>query len=204
MPEELKIKMLEEFQSRKCVSAEEDSTLAMLISKQKPLDSKKENKEESKYSEVTMTACAFSGNVHDTADILKPQSTWYLDSGASSHMCRDQFAFKEIRANNKQTLNLATMDSTKIRGAGVVKLKINNEVTAALQDTLFVPDLRSNLLSVAKMTDYGHEVTFKKDGATVVNMNNDKIIEAKRVGDLYIVQEACEFANVANVEEKSW
>lgn len=152
-----------------------------------------------------MRACAYAGNAQRaTAAIMKPRNAWCLDSGASSHMCRDQSVFEEIRDNNKLTLNMATTDSTKIHGTGIVKLNVTDKVTAVLKNTLFVPNLRSNLLSVAKVTDYEHEVTFRKDGATIVNANNEKIIEAKRVANLYVIEGTSEIANIANVKENSW
>lgn len=136
----------------------------------------------------------------DAMAIMKLRNAWCLDSGALSHMCRDQSVFEAIHENNNLTLNLATTDSTKIQGNGIVKLK----VTAVLKNTLFVPNLRSNLLSVAKVTDYEHEVTFRKNGATIVNTKNEKIIEAKRVTNLYVIEGTSESTNIANIKENSW
>lgn len=240
-PEELKIKLLEEFQSRKR-NRDEESSSAMFVAKQnkprwqgtrnppdknderkeikcfkckkvghiarycrKQQNDQKKNSEESKIAEVAMTASTLTENVQcGTRTLVKPQDVWCLDSGASSHMCRNQSAFEEIHENGKSTLNLATTDSTRIHGSGTVKLKVNDTVTAILKDTLFIPNLRSNLLSVAKMTDYGHEVVFKKNGAIIVNAKKEKIIEAKRVADLYVIEEKSETANIACAKKNSW
>lgn len=78
-------------------------------------------------------------------------------------MCSQKEKFREIVAAKSKVLNLANNNSTKIEGSGVVKLNTKESVTAKLRGTLFVPDLRSNLLSVEKITEHGFEVIFKKN-----------------------------------------
>lgn len=52
-----------------------------------------------------------------------------------------------------------------MQAKGDVQIKIANcaydKVT--LKDALYVPELRNNLISVAKIVDNEHEVTFKKE-----------------------------------------
>lgn len=59
-----------------------------------------------------------------------------------------------------------------------------------------MPDLRTNLMSVAKITDKGYKVVFNKHGAEVTRENDDVIMFAKRIGDLYFVCEENEQATV--------
>lgn len=40
-------------------------------------------------------------------------------------------------------------------------------------ETLFEPDLRINLVVVAKITNHGHEIIFKNDVAAVRNLSNE-------------------------------
>ncbi|KRY08168.1 hypothetical protein T12_17085 [Trichinella patagoniensis] len=58
--------------------------------------------------------------------------------------------------NIKRTLSLANNKSTEIMGTGTANLEIpgSDEMRSVkLHNTLYVPDLRSNLLSVAKITE---------------------------------------------------
>ena len=79
---------------------------------------------------------------------------------------------------------------------GTVKLLALNgssERTVKLSNTLHVPELRSNLLSVAKMTDAGTTVQFYVDHVEVRNLLSNKLIfTANRAGDLYYMNEANE------------
>lgn len=189
----------------KCFKCKKFGHFARYCKKQS--STQKKNNEESKCAEVAMKACAPTGNVQRPGTVVaKSENSWCLDSGASSHICHNQSVFEKIQ-DSKLTLNLATTDSTEIHGTGTVKLDVSDKVTAVLRDTLFVPNLRSNLLSVAKITDYGHEVTFRKNSATIVNndrKNNEKIMETKRVANLYVIDGTSETASVANVKKNSW
>ena len=121
----------------------------------------------------------------------KNEEQWCLDSGASSDMCSQKGKFREIVAAKSQLVNLANNNSTKIEGSGVVKLNTREGVTAKLEDTLFVPDLRSNLLSVGKMTQHGFEVIFKKDEAVILDpRTKEKVMTSTRKRDLYYVTES--------------
>lgn len=56
------------------------------------------------------------------------------------------------------------------------------------RDTLFVPDLRTNLISVTKITDRDFEVTFHKEGAVVTDRDGRVRLEAIHRGNLYYVR----------------
>ena len=123
---------------------------------------------------------------------------WCLDSGATSHMtaCREKF---ELFHEESELLSLASAEKTQIKGRGAVEVKIDDGkggLNASLKDTLFVPDLRTNLMSVSKLTDRGNKVTFERDVAYVVNPENRILAVAKRRGNLYIVPELGEEARL--------
>ena len=148
---------------------------------------KNETPEASKMSEESTQAETEDAIKIDT----KNEEQWCLDSDASSHMCSQKGKFREIAAAKSQLLNLANNNSTKIEESGVVKLNTREGVTPKLEDTLFVPDLRSNLLSVGKMTQHGFEVIFKKDEAVILDpRTKEKVMTATRKRDLYYVTES--------------
>jgi len=64
---------------------------------------------------------------------------------------------------------------------------------------LHVPDLRTNLRSVSKITDNGYDVIFKKENATVIDRNGDVKLIAKRRGELcYVYQNSPHECNAAS------
>lgn len=112
---------------------------------------------------------------------------WCLDSGCTAHMCTEKDKFEKIENVNK-TLNLANSESTSITGAGNVRLSVSNgkkDTKINFEKVYYVSDLRTNLISVSKITDRGYEVLFREKDAIVTSKNEAIIFRADRVGSLY-------------------
>jgi hypothetical protein len=218
--EALKIKLLEEYEALKRNSKENVSD-AMFINKN-PGRSNQPKKSENSKIERLKFVCHTCGKIgHMAKDcrskLFKPKNPktkptesirkaevvmklhvehdkrWCLDSGASSHMCSEKAKFQEMKNSKVQTLNLANSCSTKIVGSGTVKLSVEENLTVRLDETLYVPDLRSNLLSVAKMIKHGFEVIFRRNEAIVTNPDTgENVIVARRDKDMYYIDELSE------------
>lgn len=117
---------------------------------------------------------------------------WCVDSGCTAHMCGSESDFEEMNKSNDGKVNLANNASTEIKGKGSVHLTASmNGVTkqVKLRETLLVPELRTNLLSVGKICDRGFKVTFESDAATIVDTSGRPILRAEREsGGLYLLK----------------
>lgn len=118
----------------------------------------------------------------------KNRTMWCLDSGSTSHMCSQKSQFTELNSKeNTKCLKLAAENqTTEIFGKGFVKLNTDYR-TINLSDTLYIPSLTSNLLSVSKITDKGFKVLFEKNIASVYDDTGDVILKAKKNNGLYYV-----------------
>lgn len=86
---------------------------------------------------------------------------WCLDSGCTSHLCKDPKLFVTCKA--ERNIKLASQETTRATAKGNLSLTISNgkqnkEITLA--DALYIPDLRTNLMSIAKIVDKNHTVLF--------------------------------------------
>jgi len=133
------------------------------------------------------------------------EGTWCLDSECTSHLCKDVKAFSWLR-DDPGSLRLASNASTNIKAKGVAAIVTTVEgkrSDVTLNDTRLVPDLRTNLLSVSRITDKGYSVVFTKENAVVAeSMKYDSMkLTAKRF-NLYYVKEAmsesCQNVEYAN------
>jgi hypothetical protein len=86
----------------------------------------------------------------------KEEDEWFIDSGCSSHMTRDQRKFVNLK---KKAGNVAFGDdsSTKILGKGTVNLGSENVKEGKV---LLVEYLKHNFLSVSKICDQGYTLMF--------------------------------------------
>jgi hypothetical protein len=93
-------------------------------------------------------------------------------------MCSSKDQFQNI-AQNYQVLNLANHSFTKMRGTGNVKIKVSNENnlrSVNLNNVMYVPDLRSHLLSVRKITDKGSTVIFENNKVYILDKDGKEIM----------------------------
>lgn len=126
------------------------------------------------------------------------QTHWCLDSGATSHMCYDEEAFMNLSKGHIGYVKLANDKKVRIMGIGNIKIcsEVNNEIQFCyLYKTLFVPDLKENLVSINKATMKGGKVIFEGDSAKVTDKNEKILMQAKREGGLYIVHSIKEVVN---------
>lgn len=131
-------------------------------------------------------ACKTSiGKIHTN------DKAWCIDSGCSTHLCRDLNDFVEVNSNEVGTLNLASSAQTNTRANGVATLEASvngTEVSIRLNDALYAPDLRTNLMSVGRITDNGFTVTFNAKTAEVTDKNGRVVTIADRVNGLYFIR----------------
>lgn len=133
---------------------------------------------------------------------------WILDSGCTSHLCGDDVLFEKINKAPKVRVNLASDATTEVKGKGEVRVTVgydNGQKLLEFRDTLYVPDLRTNLVLVAKITDKDFEVIFGENRAIVRSPQGAVMMIADRKGDLYRVREIVDCAEVVvskSVDEK--
>ncbi|GBN55401.1 hypothetical protein AVEN_143485-1 [Araneus ventricosus] len=95
----------------------------------------------------------------NTADVLlasNKEKRWCLDSGCTRHLSSDESIFVTLDETDVSEVKLANNGTTEVKGCGkaVIKAEVNNNIqTVDVNDALFVPELRTNLLSVAKLCD---------------------------------------------------
>jgi hypothetical protein len=75
------------------------------------------------------------------------QSQWYVDSGCSRHMTRDQKKFITLKEEKGGNVTFGDNGSARIVGRGIISL---DNGRAKAQNVLYVEGLKHNLLSVIR------------------------------------------------------
>lgn len=118
---------------------------------------------------------------------------WIVDSGATTHVCTDQNAFESLeplRGDTPKTVTVADGKSAKVKGVGTCRLRCygqgDTERNVTLSNVLFVPDLNTNLVSVARLVDKGATVTFDKQKCTITSGNRTAAVAPRNKGVFFL------------------
>lgn len=133
------------------------------------------------------------------------KTRWYIDSGASQHMCRERSWMYNITPSTVNNIKVADNKTVTVKGCGNVNLQIRDSEgkpqTIQVRNVLYVPTLTTNLLSVSQMTKNGCEVNFEKNGCKVYQ-NNRLILTALQHNNMYVLKDPSETsALLSKVEE---
>lgn len=117
------------------------------------------------------------------------QGVWVVDSGATCHICSDKSEFVQIDTTWQEKVTVANGDVVKSSGRGVCKLSMTNEmgdeVIITVNDVLYIPSFKGNLLSVKKLSGKGFTVVFCGRTCKILNEKNAEIGVADLVNNLY-------------------
>ena len=96
--------------------------------------------------------------------VVQVDDTWWIDSGASRHVCKDRHFFKTYKELEDGPILYMGNDSTvKARGIGQVELLLTSGKTLTLRDVVFVPEVRKNLVSGGLLNKFGFRMVFESD-----------------------------------------
>jgi transposase InsO family protein len=98
------------------------------------------------------------------------QQCWYIDSGATQHMSGDRAAFVEYENIAPKAVYMGDNNKQDAVGQGSVKMVLDvagNALKAKFTNVLFVPNLKSNLISVSRLIKDGFSVQFGVGGCAI-------------------------------------
>nr|KAJ0207190.1 hypothetical protein LSAT_V11C500269530 [Lactuca sativa] len=89
---------------------------------------------------------------------------WWVDSGATSHVCKDLYWFKDFQLSDDGSVvkmeNVATKPN---KGIGSVLLTFTSGKCLYLNNVLYVPGIRKNLVSEIVLNNYGYKQVLESD-----------------------------------------
>ena len=120
----------------------------------------------------------------ETAMPVLALDSWILDSGATTHICCDKTYFRQIDSTDAR-VKWGAASTIQASGIGAVSLKLPNSSTVVvLQNCLYIPEFRTNLVSLGRLIQNGAKIGFNAKKCHIQLRNGSKI-EAVLVGGLY-------------------
>ncbi|KZV17034.1 hypothetical protein F511_34284 [Dorcoceras hygrometricum] len=108
-------------------------------------------------SEIDLSAVVFEANLVDN-----PRE-WWVDTGATSHICSEKGMFSSYTAVSDRKLYMGNSTTSDVVGIGNVVLKMTSGKEVNLKDVLHVPDIRKNLVSGSQLSKAGFRLVFESD-----------------------------------------
>lgn len=119
---------------------------------------------------------------HNTEDV--DSTGWYIDSGATSHICCDKECFTTYERIVNQQVILGDNRTLKIRGEGTVVLISQDGARLQLLGVVHVEEITKNLVSVTQLLQQtGTQVMFAGKECHIVQ--DHKIFKAFLTNDLF-------------------
>ncbi|XXG46721.1 hypothetical protein AAC387_Pa02g1495 [Persea americana] len=88
---------------------------------------------------------------------------WWVDTGATRHVCSNKEMFSTYHASNGEQLFMGNTATSKVEGQGQVVLKMTSGKELTLNNVLHVPDIRKNLVSGSLLSKKGFKLVFESD-----------------------------------------
>ena len=110
----------------------------------------------------------------------KEDGVWYLDNGASNHMTGQRSYFSEINENIKGKVKFGDGSYVDIRGKGSIMFEAKTGEQKMLTDIYYIPELRSNILSLGQATEQGCDVRMKDNYLTLRDPEGRLLVKVLR------------------------
>ncbi|KAJ0031111.1 hypothetical protein Pint_13788 [Pistacia integerrima] len=89
---------------------------------------------------------------------------WWLDTGATWHVCSDKGLFNSFEPNdNGEKLHMGNSATSEIEGQGRMVLKMTYGKELTLNNVLYVLEIRKNLVSGSLLNKHGFHIVLESD-----------------------------------------
>ncbi|GJS54432.1 zinc finger, CCHC-type containing protein [Tanacetum coccineum] len=107
-------------------------------------------------------------------------SLWYLDNGASNHMTGIREHFKELDEKVSGKVRFGDGSYIEIKRKGSIIIECDDEKQRIISHVYYIPDLKSNLLSLGQFTEIGCKVVMEDDELRLYDMDNQIFMKVTR------------------------
>jgi len=106
--------------------------------------------------------------------------SWYLDNGASNHMTGNRDWFCKLDELVTGKVKFCDDSRIDIRGKGSIKFTGKNGESKILANVYYIPDLKSNIISLGQATEAGCDVRLREDYLTLHDRDGNLLVKATR------------------------
>ncbi|XP_077215490.1 uncharacterized protein LOC143850059 [Tasmannia lanceolata] len=98
------------------------------------------------------------------ANMLEDGNDWWIDSGATMHVCKDRNLFSTYETvEDGSVLYMGNSSTAEVKGKGKVELEFTSGKRLTLTGVYHVPEVRKNLVSGSILNKNGFKLVFESD-----------------------------------------
>ena len=98
-----------------------------------------------------------------SSELNSNKNTWIIDSGASRHITGFKDKFENLSECTIEEVTIGDNSTHPIKGIGTCSIQLNSRITLQLENVLYVPRIKRNLVSILGLSDQGYQITFQED-----------------------------------------
>ncbi|GJV97076.1 zinc finger, CCHC-type containing protein [Tanacetum coccineum] len=147
------------------------------------------------------------GNSTHKGNLNRNKSEWDLNNGASNHMTGTKSHFRDIDESVTGRVRFGDGSYVQIKGKGSIVLGCKNNEQKIVSDIYYIPNLRSNILSLGQLTEIGCKIIMDGDKLTLYDKHKKLLIKVERSKNrLYSIRLQIEapICLLANVDNQTW
>ncbi|KAM1179120.1 hypothetical protein ACFX1X_018618 [Malus domestica] len=110
-------------------------------------------KEEKEVNGTVLLACKNNDGDQDY--------TWYLDTGASNHMCGRRSMFVELNESVSGNVSFGDKSKIPVKGKGNILIPLTNGGHQLISNVYYVPNMKSNIFSLGELLEKGYDIHMK-------------------------------------------
>ncbi|KAM0985723.1 hypothetical protein ACFX13_013181 [Malus domestica] len=140
-------------------------------------------------------------------DISSQQDVWYLDSGASNHMCGKKEFFAELKDGPYGSVSLGDSSKLPVEGKGKIKIIQKDGKEEYISDTYYIPGMKSNILSIGQLLQKGYVIHMEDMFLTLRNARRKLIARVQMSKNRMFplkLNTKIGSCNIGVMEDESW
>lgn len=97
-------------------------------------------------------------------NLISNSNEWFIDTGANRHICANKWMFSTFKATtDEEKIYMGNSSTSKVEGIGKIVLKMTSGKEVTLNNVLYVPEIRKNLVSGSLLSKHGFKMVFVSD-----------------------------------------
>nr|GEX54498.1 zinc finger, CCHC-type [Tanacetum cinerariifolium] len=117
--------------------------------------------------------------IFDAFYVKDDEVAWLVDSGATSHVCRDLYWFQVCKSIEEGSfVKMGNVATKPIKGIGHVLFNFTSVKTLCLDNVLYVPGIQKNIVSKIVLNKYGYKQVLESDKFYVIEPNDYVLVNS--------------------------